>query len=102
MSRPVPQPPPQDTVKAGKPVAFRRRFLMLDPRAIDKNLLYPDGDRYLIGLVLETERVGKEPRFIVKQAVPAHVRKNGNQGKVVGSWHFLSAKWDAKREEGAK
>ena len=96
------QPPPQDPVKAGKPVAFRRRFLMLDPRAIDKNLLYRDGDGYLIGLVLETERVDKEPRFIVKQAVPAHLRKNGNQGKVVGSWHFLSEKWDAKRAEGAK
>ena len=76
---------------------------MLDPLAIDKGLLYRDGaGRHLIGLILETERAGTSPRFLVRQAVPAHLRQPGGKGKVVGTWHFLGTKWDAKREGGAK
>lgn len=79
---------------------------MLDPLLVDKGLLFRDGDgSYRIGLILETERVGTSARFLVRQAVPAHLRKNGGKGKVVGAWHFLSRKWDprdARREEGKK
>jgi hypothetical protein len=73
---------------------------MIDPLAIDKRLLYRDGDGcYRIGLILETERVGTTPRFRVRQAAPSEMRNNGAKGKIVGSWHFLGRKWAEKGDK---
>jgi hypothetical protein len=94
----APEPARQEPVKSGKPVVFRERFVMIDSLAIDKKILYRDGDgRYLIGLILETERVGTTPRFRVRQATPSEMRKNGAKGKIVGSWHFLSKRWESEK-----
>ncbi len=88
--------PPSD---ADKPREYRQRFVMLDPRAIDKALLYHDssGNKYWIGLLLETER-GKDGKFAVTQAAPARMTKAGVRGKVVGSWKISKPPLGQKRK----
>jgi hypothetical protein len=53
----------------------RAKFVLIDPLAIDKRLLYEIGGKHYIGLILSTER-------------------NAKTGPVVGDWHVLR---DARR-----
>ena len=66
----------------------RKRFVMIDPLAIDKMLLYSVDGKPRIGLILETER-GSDGQLAVTQAAPGKLLKQGVRGKCVGNWHVL-------------
>jgi hypothetical protein len=85
-----------DSVSHANKREFRRRFVLLDPLAIDKQLLYQDSSgKFKIGLILETER-GADGRFPVRQAAPAKLTRAGVAGQIVGHWKFLDPRWDGK------
>ena len=87
---------------ADKPREFRKRFVLIDPRAVDKQLLYFDSsEKPSVGLILETER-DQSGKFPVRQAAPGRMTKVGVRGKVIGWWKFVHPKWDSKDGKAAR
>jgi hypothetical protein len=71
----------------------RAKFVMLDPLAIDKRLLYRIDGKYYIGLILCTERDAKG-KLRVEQAMPSELLREGkHRAPVVGDWHVLREVW---------
>jgi hypothetical protein len=76
------------------PTKFEKRFVLIDPLAVDKSLLYSDSSgKFKVGLILETER-DQDGKHAVRQAAPAKLTARGVRGKVVGWWKFCHPKWD--------
>ena len=86
--------PNNDAATDARP-QHRKRFVMIDPLAIDKRLLYSVDGKPRIGLILEVER-GVDGQFSVTQAMPRKLFKQGAKKRTVGNWHCLGKKWDSK------
>jgi hypothetical protein len=80
----------------------RAKFVLIDPLAIDKRLLYEIGGRYFIGLILSTERNAKTGKLVVQQAMPSALYREGkHRAPVVGNWHVLREAWTKKERPGS-
>jgi hypothetical protein len=87
----------------GKPFKHRARFVLIDPLAIDKRLLYRIDGKFRIGLILCTEP-GPDGKLRVEQAMPSELLRGGkHRAPIVGTWHTLSDRWTPeKRRAGRK
>lgn len=78
----------------------RPRFVMIDPLAIDKRVLYRVDGKFKIGLILHTER-SSDGQLPVEQATPSEVLRAGKyRAPIVRTWHVL--RWPKKEKAGAK
>jgi hypothetical protein len=84
-----------------KPPNHRAKFVMIDPLAIDKRLLYKIDGKFRIGLILCTEP-GPDGRLRVEQAMPNELFHAGKyRSPVVGSWHSLKRPWERNSSKGS-
>jgi hypothetical protein len=85
-----------------KPFKHRAKFVMIDPLAIRKELLYKVDGKYLIGLILCTEP-GLNGKLRVEQAMPSQLLKAGkHRAPIVRNWHTLSEeRWPGKGKAGS-
>jgi hypothetical protein len=88
---------------SSKPFRHRPKFVLIDPLAIDKALLYRIDGKFRIGLILCTEP-GPDGKLRVEQAMPSELFRAGkHRSPIVGTWHTLSERWTPeKRRAGRK